>query len=57
MVADVFMSYSFNQIPKAEDLSAYLRLHCARLIPLEVATREVQLAVPMEKFVIVINNK
>lgn len=43
--------------PKLIDLSAYLRLHCAGLIPLEVATREVQLAVPMEKFVIVINNK
>lgn len=35
----------------------YLRQHCAMLIPLEVATREVQLAVPMEKFVILINNK
>lgn len=56
MAADVFMSYSFNQIPKAEDLSACLRLHYAWLIPLEVATGEAQLAVPMEKFVIVMNN-
>lgn len=42
--------------PKLKTFSAYLRLHCARLIPLEVATGEAQLAVPMEKFVIVINN-